>query len=276
MEPFQLKEQPIPHFVIDSWQKLVPGLTVGFSTKKGGVSQEPYATMNLALHVNDNQEDVITNRKILADALGFSFDAWTSAEQIHGNHIEIISKNERGKGRLTREDAIQVTDGIVTSESDILLTSFYADCVPLFFLDPIKKVIGLAHAGWKGTQLKIAEKMVETFVTHYGSNRDDIRVAIGPSIGQCCYEVDARVIQPIQSTFSMITEEMIFDKQNGHYDLDLKKLNQQILIQAGILPNHIEISSYCTSCDHHLFFSHRKDHGKTGRMAAWIGLRKED
>ncbi|MFV9509973.1 peptidoglycan editing factor PgeF [Tepidibacillus sp. LV47] len=276
MEPFQLQEQPIPHLVIKSWQKLVPGLNVGFSTKKGGVSKGFYATMNLALHVNDQEEDVISNRKMLTNALGFSFDAWTSAEQVHGNHIEIISKEKRGKGRLSREDAIQDTDGMVTNEPNILLTSFYADCVPLFFLDPVKKVIGLAHAGWKGTQLKIAEKMIETFVFAFGSNREDIHVAIGPSIGQCCYEVDGKVIQPIQSTFSFIPEDIIFDKNNGHYDLDLKKLNQQILIHAGILPNHIEVSSYCTSCDHHLFFSHRKDKGKTGRMAAWIGLRKDE
>ena len=274
MEPFQLKNQPFPHFVIESWEKLVPGLRVGFSTKHGGVSQSHHADMNLALHVGDRSEDVVANRKILAEAIGFPFEAWTSGEQVHGNHIETVTMNERGKGKEDRVDAIQDTDGLLTNESDILLTSFYADCVPLYFLDPIKKVIGLAHAGWQGTQLKIAGKMVEKMIKLYSSNVEEIRVVIGPSIGQCCYEVDHRVVQPMHNTISVITEDMIFDKKNGHYDLDLKKINQEILKQAGILPNHIETTTYCTSCESQTFFSHRRDHGRTGRMASWIGLRK--
>ncbi len=227
MGPFQLKEQPIPHLVIESWQNLLPRLSVGFSSRNSGVSHGDYKTLNLALHVGDDPNDVITNRKILSNALGFSFDSWTSGEQVHSNHIEIIRKDRRGKGRFSREDAIQDTDGIVTDEEDILLTSFYADCVPLFFLDPVKKVIGLAHAGWKGTQFKIGQEMVSTMISTFGSKPENIHVAIGPSIGQCCYEVDNLVVQPIQSTFSMITEEMIWDKKNGHYDIDLKKLTKK-------------------------------------------------
>jgi len=276
IEPFHLEKHPIPRLIIESWERLDTTLSVGFTTRNGGVSNGDYKTLNLALHVGDFSEDVIANRRILSNALGFSFDAWTSGEQVHSNHIEIIRKDRRGKGRFLREDAIQNTDGIVTDEEDILLTSFYADCVPLLFFDSVKKVIGLAHAGWKGTQLKIGEEMVKTMVHSFGSQPEDIRVAVGPSIGQCCYEVDNRVVQPIQSTFKIITEEMIFDKKNGHYDINLKKINQKILIHAGILPNHIEISSYCTSCDNDLFFSHRKEKGKTGRMAAWIGFRKDE
>ena len=276
MEPFKLTETPFVYFTIPQWEKLNRSLRVGFSSRHGGESNHPFHSMNLALHVGDNLESVIKNRKKLMNEIGFSFDAWTAADQVHGNNIAIIKKEDKGKGREELNSAIQNTDGIVTNEQDILLTSYYADCTPLFFFDPIKKVIGLAHAGWKGTVLKIGAKMVETFVNDFGSKVEDILITIGPAIDQCCYEVNDQVINPLRNSLSLIPVEMVVDKKNGHYDLNLKKVNVQILMEAGILPNHIEISTYCTSCDNHLFFSHRKEKGNTGRMAAWIGFRKDE
>ena len=110
----------------------------------------------------------------------------------------------------------------------------------------------------------------------FDSHPDDIRTAIGPSIGSCCYEVDRQVIDPLQLSIERIPMGAIQDKGNGHYDLDLKKINRQILIDAGIKANHIELSTWCISCHPDLFYSHRRDHGKTGRMASWIGLRKDE
>ena len=275
MEPFVLKKEPFTHLSISSWESLLPSLSVGFSTKEGGVSENEFSSLNLALHVNDEIEHVIENRQRLAKALNFPFDAWTSAEQVHGNRIVIVEENERGKGRLARVDAIQDTDGIVTNKTDVLLTSFYADCVPLYFLDPVNKVIGLAHAGWKGTVLKISEKMIETFVHKFNSRVENIKVAIGPAIDQCCYEVDDKVISQIRDSIKEVPEDSVLAKGNGHYDLDLKKINKQILLNAGILAKNIEFSLWCTSCSVELFYSHRRDKGKTGRMASWIGFRKE-
>lgn len=276
MEPFILQRQPIPYFTIPSWTDSIPSLSVGFTSRVGGRSTGEYHSMNMALHVNDKEEDVIYNRKLLASLIGFPYDAWTNAEQVHGNRIEVVNLSHKGKGRFKQDDAIKGTDGLVTDTPGILLTSFYADCVPLYFLDPEKKVIGLAHAGWKGTVLKIAEKMIETMKYSFGSDPEQIKVAIGSSIGQCCYEVNEEVIQPLKKTISMIPEGAIIDKQNGHYDLDLKKINREIVIYAGIKPQNIEISSWCTSCHTEWFYSHRKEKGKTGRMASWIGLRKDE
>lgn len=276
MEPFILQQQPIPYFTIPSWTALMPSLSVGFTSRKGGRSTDEYRSMNMALHVNDKEEDVIYNRKLLASLTGFPYDAWTNAEQVHGDRVEVVTLNHKGKGRLQQDDAISGTDGLVTDTPGILLTSFYADCVPLYFFDPEKKAVGLAHAGWKGTVLKIAEKMIETMNYSFGSDPEHIKVAIGPSIGQCCYEVNEDVIQPLKKTISMIPEDAIIDKQKGHYDLDLKKINQEIVIYAGIKPQNIEISSWCTSCHTEWFYSHRKEKGKTGRMASWIGLRKDE
>jgi len=276
MEGFSLKNSPFEHLTIPKWKELMPTVSVGFSTRNGGLSIEHFNSMNLALHVHDEIETVVSNRKKLTSAIGFPFEAWTSAEQVHGNNIEIVTLDMRGKGRMEQLDNIKDADGIVTNLPDILLTSFYADCVPLFFLDPVKGVIGLAHAGWRGTVLHIAEKMIDSMKYSFHSNVDDIRVAIGPSIGPCCYEVNSQVIDPLIQSMSFIPSEAIFDKRDGHFDLDLKKTNEQILKNAGILSKHIEVSTYCTSCHSELFFSHRRDNGKTGRMASWIGIRKDE
>ncbi len=276
MEPFVWKHAPIPHFTIPAWEALNPLLSVGFTTKSGGQSKGPYQSMNVALHVKDNEFDVIANRKKLASSIGFPFEAWTSADQVHGNHVEVITMEQRGRGRLQQSDAISKTDGLLTNIPDILLVSFYADCVPLYFLDPKKMVVGLAHAGWKGTVLKIGEKMIEQMKYSFGSSPMDIKVAIGPAISQCCYEVNNQVVEPLQDSIQHVPLGAIKDKNNGHFDLDLKKINEQILIDAGIERRNIELSTWCTSCHPSFFYSHRRDRGVSGRMASWIGLRKDE
>lgn len=276
MEPFKFIDEPIPHFTLPAWTQILSKLSLGFSTRIGGESKGYYDSLNLALHINDDERVVIANRQKLASVIGFNYDAWTSAEQVHGNRVEIVTIEERGKGRYNLDDAIKNADGIVTNSPDILLTSFYADCVPLYFFDPVNKVIGLAHAGWKGTVLKIGEQMINTMKKNFNSNINDIKTAIGPSIDQCCYEVNDQVIRPLKESITNIPEIAIIDKKNGHYDLDLKKINQQIFLDAGILPENIEISSLCTSCEEKMFFSHRRDKGHTGRMISWIGLRKDE
>jgi len=276
MEPFLLKTGELSYFSIPSWEKISPSLSVGFSIREGGTSTGNFNSFNLALHVRDSDENVIENRKKLAAAINFPFSAWTTAEQVHGNNVEIITLAERGRGRNRLEDSISNTDGILTNVPDILLTSYYADCVPLYFFDPVKKIIGLAHAGWKGTVLKIGEKMVSEMIKNFNSRPEDIKVVIGPSIGQCCYEVNKQVINPLKAELTCIPDEAILVKGNEHFNLDLKKINNQIMIKAGILPQNIEISSLCTGCNTDLFFSHRMENGITGRMASWIGMRKDE
>lgn len=275
MEPFILVDEDIPYLTIPSWMDLIPNLSVGFSTKIGGTSVGKYQSMNLALHVEDDEKLVITNRKMLSKKINFSFDAWTCAEQVHCCNIEIVNLNDRGRGKLSQKDAFSNTDGLVTSQIDVLLTSFYADCVPLYFFDPIKKVIALAHAGWKGTLYGIGSKMIELLVTDFASNREDIRVAIGPSIGPCCYEVRSDLVSKFTDNYTNLPDKSIIKNDNNLYNIDLKKINYQNIINVGIPSKNIEVSALCTSCNSDILYSYRRDKGTTGRMASWIGFRKD-
>jgi len=254
---------------IASWERQFERLSAGFSTRNGGISKGSFDSLNCALHVGDDPQHVLENRKRLAEAAGFSFDAWTCGEQVHHNGVAVVTRQERGKGRDSRESALQDTDALITNEADIMLVSFYADCVPLYFYDPIRQAVGLAHAGWKGTAKRIAERTVEQFREAYGSNPEQLHAVIGPSIGSCCYEVDGKVIRAMQE--SGISDGWT-PKSDDKFMLDLREINRQILIEAGILPSHIEVTHLCTRCHVESFFSHRRDGGRTGRMASWIGL----
>ncbi|WP_136606491.1 peptidoglycan editing factor PgeF [Paenibacillus dokdonensis] len=283
MEPFVLKKadgQPAL-FMLEPWVSRYNDLSAGFTGRNGGVGKAPYHTLNCAFHVGDRPEDVIGNRELVAAQLGFSLDAWTCGEQVHHADIAVITGDKQGAGSLNRESAIQDTDGLLTNVPGVLLTSFYADCVPLFFCDPKQQVVGLAHAGWKGTVAQIAARMVERMQDTFGSKSEDIITAIGPSIGSCCYEVDEKVMSHVHDLEKHFlgneqysTSDWYIAKEGGKSMLNLKEMNRHIMIKAGILPTHIECTSWCTSCRNDLFFSYRKDGGTTGRMASWIGLRE--
>lgn len=268
MEAFVNHKQEDPSFRIDRWMDKFDGLSVGFTSRLGGVSQQPMDSLNCALHVGDRIEDVISNRRLLAAHAGFAFDAWTCAEQVHGNLIRKVSKHDKGAGKYSRDQAIQDTDALISNEIGVMLTAFFADCVPLYFIDPVHRAIGLAHAGWKGTALHMAERTIEAMYREFGSRPTDMLAAIGPSIGVCCYEVNNMVIEQLDG-------ERPAKQDNGRYMLDLKETNRQFMIRAGILPTNIEISEWCTSCNTDLFYSHRAENGQTGRMTAWIGWKAE-
>ncbi|MCR8845736.1 peptidoglycan editing factor PgeF [Paenibacillus sp. SC116] len=262
---------------LKKWTSEMPELTAGFTTRRGGVSQGGRDSLNCALHVQDDPSHVVENRKRLASVVNMPFDAWTCAEQVHGQDVYVVKAADKGRGRLEREDAIPDSDALITNEAGIWLTSFYADCVPLLFVDPVTRAIGVAHAGWKGTVGKIAERTVEAMQRTYGSELGNIRAAIGPSIGACCYEVDDRVIQPIQRLLNDLPEEAnaaLKPTNEGRAMLDLREINRQLLIQAGILSSHIECTTWCTGCHTQWFYSHRVEGGGTGRMASWVGWKK--
>lgn len=279
MEPFVLKEatNDCRPLLLESWMAKHPKLTAGFSTRPGGVSEGPYASLNCGLHVEDDPSRVVENRRRLSAALGAPFDASVYAEQVHGKEIQVVGALQRGAGREAREDALQGKDGFVTKEPGVVLHALFADCVPLFFYDPVKQAVGLAHAGWKGTALGIAAATVETMSAAFGSRPRDLKAAIGPSIGRCCYEVDDRVMDRMEKSLRDIwvadAQEPLYERMDGGKAmLNLQQINRQIMIKAGILPSGIEISGLCTSCRTDLFYSHRKEGGRTGRMSAWIGL----
>ncbi len=296
MEPFQLKaenkgvkagnkgsteheeEKEPALFLLNGWMERHEGLSAGFTGRHGGVSREPWHTLNLGLHVGDEDADVIKNRQLVAESLGWSFDAWTCGEQVHGSRAVKVTSAERGKGRFSLQDTLLGCDALVTDVKGVLLTSLYADCVPLYFYDPVNEAIGLAHAGWRGTAGAIAQSTIDLMAREYGSSPNDMLAAVGPAIGACCYEVDGPVIEQMAKLIEGMeleptaAHEAMELSTDGKARLNLKEINRQIMIKAGILPSRIELSKWCTGCRCDLFYSHRMEGGKTGRMASFLGM----
>nr|WP_318538719.1 peptidoglycan editing factor PgeF [Geobacillus thermoleovorans] len=162
-----------------------------------------------------------------------------------------------------------------TDEAEVLLALCFADCVPIYFVAPSAGLVGLAHAGWRGTAGGIAGHMVRLWQTREHIAPSDIYVAIGPAIGPCCYTVDDRVVDSLRPTLPPESPLPWRETSPGPYALDLKEANRLQLIAAGVPNSHIYVSERCTSCEEALFFSHRRDRGTTGRMLAFIGRREE-
>ncbi|WP_242688515.1 peptidoglycan editing factor PgeF [Bacillus sp. Cs-700] len=241
----------------------------GFSTRRNGVSQTPFSSLNLGFHVPDEAKDVLENREILAGDIERPLNQWVVGEQIHGAALAKIFSKDKGRGSTDHHDAISSVDGLYTDDEGVLLTALYADCVPLYFYAPKANRVGLAHAGWKGTTKNIAGEMINAWKQD-GIKAEDIYAAIGPSIGKCCYEVDDGVVNQVNSL--LLNKATLYEETSkGKYQLDLKTVNRELLLKAGVQSSHLSTSSYCTSCSD-LFFSHRKEEGKTGRMMAYIGL----
>ncbi|WP_108669773.1 peptidoglycan editing factor PgeF [Peribacillus acanthi] len=258
--------------MIDMWARQNDGLVAGFTTKNGGVSLGDFSTLNTGFHVNDNSPLVIQNRELIAGDLQFPTSTWVGCEQTHEVNIQKIESFHKNKGALDYETALKGIDGIYTKEPGVLLTLCYADCVPLYFIAPEHKIVGIAHAGWKGTVGGIASNMVESFIKE-GVDPSEISVVIGPSICGNCYVVDDKVLQFVQNKVEDIVEKPYNQISEGQYQLDLRLLNSQILRKANV--RNIEVTSLCTSCHDDLFYSHRRDKGKTGRLMSFIGW-KED
>lgn len=245
----------------------------GFSTRLGGVSEGVCSTMNLSFSRGDYESAVRENYRRMANAIGVEDDSFVFSVQTHTTNIRVVTSKDKGKGLTTPLDYSDV-DGLVTDESGLCLTTFYADCVPLFFLDPVKKVIGLSHSGWRGTVGKIGEKTVEVMRSEYGCHLEDILAAIGPSICQTCYEVSEDVIDAFRQNFhQQYWEKLFYRKTNGKYQLNLWKANELILEEAGILKTHLAVTNLCTCCNHELLFSHRASNGKRGNLAAFLALK---
>lgn len=255
------------YLFIDKWQKQHQQLQVGFTMKNGGCSTPPFATFNMGLHVDDHYEDVINNRKRLAEKLQFPLSLWVSGEQTHHNEVHVVERKDKGKGSVAYDTSLKGIDGLITKEKGVLCTAFFADCVPLFFFDPVTAYLGIAHAGWRGTVGKIAEEMVKKFI-ELGTQIENLQVVIGPCISQKQYEVNDFVIQHIPK---VLQKNAVIAKEEGSFLLDLKQLNMEILLQSGVLRHNIEVTNYCTFTDADSFFSHRRDHGQTGRMLGYIG-----
>ncbi|MEH7652491.1 peptidoglycan editing factor PgeF [Bacillus safensis] len=273
-DPFQ---QTSPYaMTIHDWTNMTCSgkeVLAGFTTKNGGFSLPPYHSLNTGLHVGDDASSVQMNRQVIADVAVVPLSDWVFADQTHEDRILKVTKEQRGRGSLHYHEALPGTDGLYTSETNMMLALCFADCVPLYFLAPQNGLIGTAHAGWKGTVKQIGAKMVDEWIGQEGVKADHIQVVIGPSIGSCCYIVDDVVMDQVkQLPFS--TEDVYSEISQGQYKIDLKTLNKNVLLHAGIKEENIHVSSMCTSCSDQLFFSHRRDQGKTGRMMSFVGFKE--
>ncbi|KHE73034.1 peptidoglycan editing factor PgeF [Halobacillus sp. BBL2006] len=242
-------------------------LIAGITTRQGGYSQKPFDSLNMGLHVPDREEIVLENRKELADEIGIPLERWVMGEQVHDKKVNVVTEEDLGKGVFSHTSALAGVDGLITNQPDILLAAFYADCVPLFFCDPLEGWIGVAHAGWKGTVKGMAAAMINELIGQ-GCSVENIEMIIGPCIGSTHYEVDERVKDGIPQSHH---SETIKELGNGKYLLDLKRLNERVALEAGVHSSHIFTSGYCTYEEEALFYSHRRDQGKTGRMLGYIG-----
>ena len=244
----------------------------GFSTRKGGVSTGIFSSMNLNFKCGDDPDAVLENYRRMAAALNMRVEDMVLSDQTHTTNVRVITEEDRGKGILKPQDYSDV-DGMITNVPGIVLVTSYADCVPLYFVDPVRKAIGLSHSGWKGTVGHIGQKTVWKMHEVYGSEPKDIVAAIGPSICQSCYEVSDDVAEAFRANFTADeAADILLDKGNGKYQLDLWKANWYVLTDAGILPEHLSVTDLCTACHPDLLWSHRKTNGQRGGLSAFLSL----
>lgn len=246
----------------------------GFTTRLGGVSRGIYQSMNLSFSRGDQEESVRDNYRLAADAMGFLYESIVCSDQTHTVNVRRVGAEEKGCG-VTRPRCFQNVDGLITNEPGVTLATFYADCVPLYLVDPVKRAVGLSHSGWRGTVGKIGKVTVEAMAREYGSNPRDILTAIGPSICMDCYEVSRDVAEEFQNAYPrQIWNRLLVDKGNGKYQLNLWEACRQNFLEAGILPEHIHMPGLCTCCNPDFLFSHRASQGKRGNLAAFLMLKE--
>ncbi|MCF0132861.1 MAG: peptidoglycan editing factor PgeF [Blautia sp.] len=251
----------------------LPGFVHAFSTRLGGVSTGIYSSMNLSFGRGDDEEKVYENYRRFARAAGFAFDSIVTSQQTHTTNVRVVTEEDRGKGIVCPRDYEEV-DGLITNVPGLVLATFYADCVPLYFVDPVHKAVGLSHSGWRGTVSKMGEVTVRKMQETYGSKPEEMYAAIGPSICQNCYEVSEDVILQFAEAFQEEEQERLYyRKDNGKYQLNLWEANRMILQNAGILADRIAMPGICTCCNPEFLFSHRASQGKRGNLGAFLGIR---
>ena len=246
----------------------------GFSTRLGGVSKGIYSSMNLSFSRGDDEEAVWENFRRMSSALGVSPENLVMSDQTHTTNVRVVTQKDKGCGFSRKKDYTDV-DGLITNVPGLVLTTFYADCVPLFFVDPVHHAIGLSHSGWRGTAGRIGQVTVERMKEAFGTEPGDVYAAIGPSICQDCYEVSEDVIEIFADQFDPSYHAGLFyKKQNGKYQLNLWEANRIVFVEAGIREDRISQPGICTCCNPQFLFSHRASRGKRGNLAAFLALKE--
>ena len=240
-----------------------------FTTRLGGVSTGVMASMNIAIKLDETEENVTRNFEILGQALGFEISDLVLTRQIHSDIVRTVTRKDCN-GCFHRN--YPECDGLITRDPGVALTIFTADCTPLLFHDPVTGAVGAAHAGWKGTAQNIGGKTVQAMVDQFGCDPANIRAAIGPNVGFCHFETDADVPDAMIATYGQDILPYIRTAGKKFY-LDLKAINALAIRRAGV--EHIEISDACTMCNTRSFWSHRITGDKRGSQGAIIVCKEE-
>ena len=280
----QLKEHPFPLVEYKISSGLLPmvesplfqretGIQHGFSTRKGGVSKEHLASLNLSFSVEDAKENVLENFRRIGERFGKTPEDFVLSKQSHETKVLKVGMKDRGKG-ITKDRDYEGIDALITDEEGLILSCFSADCVPILFYDPIHKAVGACHSGWRGTKGKILRNVVEEMSKHFSSNPADILIAIGPSISKEQYIVSEDLGLSFLEDYKDYSEEdsssPIRRLSEDKFQLDLWDLNRRIALDCGLKKEHISISGYCTMENPELFFSHRYSQGRRGLQGAFI------
>lgn len=242
-----------------------------FSTRVGGVSEGCYKSLNLAFR-QDSRENVLENYRRICSVIGVDYKNTFWTKQVHTDRIVRACESDRGKG-LFYDRQEEGYDALITNVKDVVLTGFSADCVLIFFYDPVNEAVGIAHSGWRGTVLKIGAKTVKAMGREFGTLPGDLICGIAPAIGKCCFQVDKPVVDEFLANIQDCGEFIIKDDScKGKYYIDLHSINEMILMNAGVKKENIENSRICTKCNSDLFFSHRLMGNERGSMAGMISL----
>ena len=246
------------------------GVAHGFSTRIGGVSQGVWAGLNLGYNRGDDPDRVRENVRLFCAAIGGDYDGLVKTRQVHGNHIQPVTAADKGMDPIP--PAPWETDGLITDEPGLCLAVFCADCVPVLLYDPVRRCIAAVHSGWRGTASAIARRAAEKMITDYDCRPDSILVAIGPSIGRCCFETLADVPDEMTAALGALAAPYIETLPNGKFHVDLRGIIRSTLLRAGLEEDHISVSDHCTVCRPDLYWSHRVLGDRRGSMAAAIQL----
>lgn len=244
----------------------------GFSTRIGGVSNGIYESMNLSFTVGDEEKNVVENFRQFGKAFGTSVENMVYSHQTHTTNVMRVDSSHKGMGIL-RERNFHDIDGLVTNEPEVCLVTSYADCVPLYFVDTEHKAIGLSHSGWRGTVGNICKNTLALMAEEFGTGAENVTACIGPSICQNCYEVSKDVAEYFLESCDKCQHDILTEKENGKYLLDLHLANYYNMINCGIRKDNISMPDLCTCCNAEWLHSHRASGGKRGGLCAFLEIR---
>ena len=244
-----------------------------FSTRYGGVSEGFLGSMNLSFSRGDKKENVEENFRRITSVLGKSTKDLVFTDQTHTTNVRKVTAEDAGCG-IVKDRGYTDIDGLITDEPGLVLATFYADCVPLYFVDPVHRAIGLSHSGWRGTVGRMGAVTLAAMEREYGTKPQDVICAIGPSICQECYEVSEDVAEVFQREFRGREEAILDPKGNGKYQLNLWHANEIVLQEAGVVKEHLAVTNLCTCCNPDVLFSHRASAGKRGNLGAFLFLKE--